>query len=283
MCSKVMCLFIVLFMSNERTSMLISDNADNMPIDCSNQYRTSIDGYSSSSICTDTDDDHCDSNRTISSNKQHNIKPPYSYIALITMAIVQSPSRRLTLSSICEFIMERFPYYKQRFPAWQNSIRHNLSLNDCFLKIARSPGNPGRHEHGPSSSQETSSIDMRCSFVCLGKGNYWTLDPASENMFDNGSFLRRRKRFKRLTEHQHRTCFPGEHRTLTCKPSMLPSTRRYRPLMTPLLLPMLASTSMNPKVQARTSFTIDHLIGTDKTCSTKSSLTSLFKREQFAV
>ena len=30
-----------------------------------------------------------------------------------------------------------------------------------------------------------------------GKGNYWTLDPESEDMFDNGSFLRRRKRFKR--------------------------------------------------------------------------------------
>ncbi|KAF5923688.1 hypothetical protein HPG69_011086 [Diceros bicornis minor] len=30
-----------------------------------------------------------------------------------------------------------------------------------------------------------------------GKGNYWTLDPQSEDMFDNGSFLRRRKRFKR--------------------------------------------------------------------------------------
>lgn len=77
----------------------------------------------------------------------------------------------MTLNEVYSFIMERFPYFKENQQRWQNSIRHNLSLNDCFIKIPRAPGRPG-------------------------KGNYWALHPACGDMFSNGSFLRRAKRFK---------------------------------------------------------------------------------------
>ncbi|XP_061856722.1 forkhead box protein I2 [Colius striatus] len=80
-----------------------------------------------------------------------------------------SPRRRRTLSQIYQYVAENFPFYRRSKAGWQNSIRHNLSLNDCFKKVPRDEDDPG-------------------------KGSYWTLDPNCEKMFDNGSFRRRRKR-----------------------------------------------------------------------------------------
>ncbi|XP_070576609.1 hepatocyte nuclear factor 3-beta-like [Ptychodera flava] len=137
-------------------------------------------------------------NRARTDNKTYrrsytHAKPPYSYISLITMAIQSSPNKMVTLSDIYQFIMDLFPFYRQNQQRWQNSIRHSLSFNDCFLKVPRTPDRPG-------------------------KGSFWTLHPDSGNMFENGCYLRRQKRFKcpkkeatKLTHKTEPNHHEGEH------------------------------------------------------------------------
>lgn len=106
-------------------------------------------------------------------------KPPYSYIALIAMAIRESGSGRLTLAEINDYLMKKFPFFRGSYTGWRNSVRHNLSLNDCFLKVLRDPSRP------------------------WGKDNYWMLNPQSEYTFADGVFRRRRKRIAKRPSKEH--------------------------------------------------------------------------------
>ncbi|XP_030085339.1 forkhead box L3 isoform X2 [Serinus canaria] len=73
------------------------------------------------------------------------------------------------------------PAYRSNQRAWQNSIRHNLSLNSCFVKVPRTEGNE------------------------KGKGNYWSFAAGCESMldlFENGNYRRRRRRRNVKREHK---------------------------------------------------------------------------------
>ena len=94
------------------------------------------------------------------------IKPAHSYAALIGMAIMRAPERKLTLSAIYAWISSTFSYYSASESGWQNSIRHNLSLNKAFRKVERPKDEPG-------------------------KGHYWIIEPGCEAQFMKGKVPKR--------------------------------------------------------------------------------------------
>ncbi len=86
-----------------------------------------------------------------------------SYAGLIGQAIKSSSDMRLSLSEVYDWISSTYPFFEKGDRGWQNSIRHNLSLNKSFVKIEREANMPG-------------------------KGGWWGIKPGHEDRFQNGLY-----------------------------------------------------------------------------------------------
>ncbi|GAA5894186.1 hypothetical protein JCM5296_004678 [Sporobolomyces johnsonii] len=126
----------------------------------------SISGAASSSRAKRGPAHRADSLPYAAGQQDPHVKPTWSYAALIGQAIFSTEERKISLADIYAFIMRSYPYYKKEDAGWQNSIRHNLSLNECFIKTARGPDNPG-------------------------KGCLWAIAAGCEDQFADGGFVKK--------------------------------------------------------------------------------------------
>lgn len=90
------------------------------------------------------------------------LKPTATFATIIHRALVNLPRGRGTLGEVCNWVAGEWEWFRLNPEAgWQNSIRHNLSLNKAFLKVPRIP------EDDPES-----------------KGSVWILDPEEGPIFE---------------------------------------------------------------------------------------------------
>ncbi|XP_020795717.2 LOW QUALITY PROTEIN: forkhead box Q2 [Boleophthalmus pectinirostris] len=121
----------------------------------------------------DTKEEEEEHTTTSSYSNKSEEKPNQSYIALISKAILASQQKKLLLCDIYQWIMDHYPYFKSKDKNWRNSVRHNLSLNECFIKAGRSDN---------------------------GKGHFWAIHPSNYHDFSKGDYhcRRARRRVRRL-------------------------------------------------------------------------------------
>ena len=159
-------------------------------------------------------------------------KPSMSYANLIAEAIIQSPEKALVLSDIYEAINAKYPYYDLESQGWQNSIRHNLSLNKNFTKEKKDKTGLKRGWYWKLSEGHSFFAPKKKAFQCdecnkafssIGGLNYHKNIVHEENIFHEGKkFYQKFKKIEDSHEEISEKC-EDLHEPLTDK-SVLENT-----------------------------------------------------------
>merc|ERR1711892_199491 len=72
--------------------------------------------------------------------RMQDVRPPFTYAALIRQAINESPGRQLTLNEIYNWFQATFAFFRRNAATWKNAVRHNLSLHKCFSRVENVKG-----------------------------------------------------------------------------------------------------------------------------------------------
>ncbi|PGG99868.1 forkhead transcription factor HCM1 [Blastomyces parvus] len=172
-------------------------------------------------------------------------KPPYSYAILIGMAILRAPNRRLTLAQIYKWISDTFVFYRAGDSGWQNSIRHNLSLNKAFIKQERPKDDPG-------------------------KGNYWAIEPGMESQF-----LRDRPARRNLVAALSHPIPPQEPRIeSSSQPRLCPTPIAAARATTTITTPPTAATTATNNTATTTTTTTNNPTNTSAPTSSVDAATA---------
>ncbi|KAM6161877.1 forkhead box protein M1 isoform 16-T16 [Erethizon dorsatum] len=146
-------------------------------------------------------------------------RPPYSYMAMIQFAINSTERKRMTLKDIYTWIEDHFPYFKHiAKPGWKNSIRHNLSLHDMFVR-------------------ETSAN---------GKVSFWTIHPSANRYLTLDQVF---KQQKRPNAELRRNVTIKTELPLGARRKMKPLLPRVNSYLVPIQFPVNQSLVLQPTVK----------------------------------
>lgn len=72
--------------------------------------------------------------------RSQDVRPPFTYAALIRQAINEARGRQLTLNEIYNWFQANFAFFRRNAATWKNAVRHNLSLHKCFSRVENVKG-----------------------------------------------------------------------------------------------------------------------------------------------